>query len=300
MGCVAFPAQLRLRCAGEAARPLGPWTKPCQALVMPLETQHAMRQLVEHCAMHRRSSGSDLLVTNGTCLTAWATSLQGDTAHHLEPLAARRLDRTFAVEPIELVAERQPTASSDTVMDEAATTNHQPLRYGEGFRLRAKSCASLYLGHAGAAGGGLCWVYSPGEAKGAVVERETTLAQTAPRNSRFAAHGGELGAPLPFGRPLSLLRVASPEPKTDTESESDSSNGSGSESSSERRLRGSALRRSTKARMRRAMSLDASPPQDLLAQATSSLANQLQKESYFAQLADNEGAFSTTFLPLLT
>ena len=84
-----------------------------------------------------------------------------------------RIDRTLAVEPIELVAERQGALEG-------------PLRYGEGFRLRAAGCRDLYLCH----GGGVAW-----------------RCGGQPKAARFAAHGGELGKALRFGRPLLLRRV---------------------------------------------------------------------------------------------
>ncbi|CAJ1333927.1 unnamed protein product [Effrenium voratum] len=175
---VSFPAQLCLRKPKEAPGPPGPFSKPGK-FVLPLDTQDAVKEMV---ALTANAKG--MALTEGTCLTAWTTDMQ---AFELEPLAARRIDRTLAVEPIELVAERQ------------GGFQEGPIRYGEGFRLRAAGCKDLYLGYEGP---GLCW--KSGEA---------------PAGTRFSAHGGELGAALTFGRPLSLRRVPSPPPSTYSDSE---------------------------------------------------------------------------------
>ena len=91
------------------------------------------------------------------------------------------------MEPIELVAERQGCFEG-------------PLRYGEGFRLRAAGCRGLYLGYART--GGIAW-------KGG----------KPPTDARWSAHGGELGKPLLFGKALLLRRVCSPPPSECSDSE---------------------------------------------------------------------------------
>lgn len=174
LAVVSFPARLQLRGPGEAPGPPGPFSAPGN-LVLTLDTQDAVRELVSACAQGKAE------IMDGTCLTAWTAAQPPE----LEPLTARRIERTLAVEPIELVAERQGGEGSSA----------QVLRYGEGFRLRAAGTRGLYLGHEGV---GTCW--------------KSAQDLAPPRGTRFAAHGGELGAPLQFGRPVSLRRVPSPPP----------------------------------------------------------------------------------------
>jgi len=175
LAVVSFPARLQLRAPGEVPGPPGPFTGPGN-LVLPLDTQDAVKVLVSACAEGKTE------IIDGSCLTAW-TLPESSRSQDLEPLTARRIDRTLAVEPIELVAERQ------------GGSQEGPIRYGEGFRLRAAGTKALYLGYEGI---GTCW--KSGEDR------------TPPKGTRFSAHGGELGAPLHFGRPVSLRRVPSPPP----------------------------------------------------------------------------------------
>lgn len=278
LGAIAFPAHLQLRASGEAPGPLGPFASPGEALVVPLETQDAVRDLVAACSKGKAR------VCDGACLTAW-TLLGASTeaaCQLLEPVAARRLDRTLAVEPIELVAERQGSAG-------AGAGDGGPLRYGEGFRLRAAGCSGLYLGHGGD-NEGLRWLQSPSAA------REDLPA--APRGTRFAAHGGELGAPLLLGRPLSIRRVFSPPPSEASDSdaedpESDDDDGSESDSGQRR------VRFQRKA-MPKAAASDASAAKPgnsscgLLPEAA-----RYAQEGLFSRLADQATSpFDVAFLPL--
>lgn len=266
VGKVGFPSQLNLRGPNEA--PNCPFARP-EALVLPLDTQQAVRSLAIAC------SGGRQTISDGVCLTAWVLATQEGVASSdqlLEPLAARRLDRSLAVEPIELVAERQASGSSEE------------LRYGEGFRLRAAGCTGLYLGHGGGEGGpgGLRWVSAP--PSGAADEE-----QARPRGTRFAAHGGELGAPMVFGSQLSLLRVQSP-PPSDAESEyDDSESESGSESDADR-----LPRRPPAAKV----PAKAEEPTQL-ASPLMPEAGRYATEGLFARAADTKGGvFSATLLPL--
>lgn len=188
LSVVSFPAKLCLRARGEAPGPLGLFGSR-EALVIPLETQDAVRDIVAACAKGTAP------VMDGSCLTLWTLVDASSQAMQLEPIAARRIHRSLAVEPIELVAERQGDAPREGA-----------IRYGEGFRLRAAGCGALYLGYPG--GDGLCW--KSGEAE----------SPKPPAGTRFSAHGGELGASLCFGRPVSLRWVPTP-PASDTESDSD-------------------------------------------------------------------------------
>lgn len=196
LSVVAFPARLQLRGPSEAPGPLGPYAAKGDALVIPIATQHAVQDLITACS-HGLSQLRD-----GSCLTAWVVldGFSEGKCHLLEPLAARRLDRTLAVEPIELVAERQGAIAN-------GGSDSQPLRFGEGLRLRAAGCSGLYLGHSGAQGG-LCWIQAA----------TNMSASSGPKCTRFAAHGGELGAALMLGQPVSLRRVLSP-PVSDSESD---------------------------------------------------------------------------------
>mmetsp|Transcript_84384 Transcript_84384/g.149225 ORF Transcript_84384/g.149225 Transcript_84384/m.149225 type:complete len:370 (-) Transcript_84384:51-1160(-) len=272
LGGVSFPAQLRLRAPGEAPGPLGPFAGPGEALVIPLETQDAVRELVAACRGRAQ-------VTDGACLTAWSLldAPSEGSNQLLEPIAARRLDRTLAVEPIELVAERQGSYG--------AGGDGAPLRYGEGFRLRAAGCSGLYLSHGGDKGG-LRWQQGLGEE---VLE--------APHGCRFAAHGGELGAALLLGRPLSLRRVLSPPPDSDSESEDDyeDEESCGSESESEHR-------KVRFQRPRKVSSKDEGKKAEAKPSATGGLlpeAARYAEEGLFSRLADQaDTAFPATFFPL--
>lgn len=253
-------------------------------MLLPLETQHAIRHLAASCTESRP------FVRSGSLLTVWAILEEGGSPHLLEPLAARRLDRSLAVEPIELVAERQSAGDDDD----------QPLRYGEGFRLRAAGCSSLYLGHTSAgASGGLQWAATPTAPAGGARGQE---APKAPRGTRFAAHGGELGCPLLLGRPLSLQRVRSPSPPTpedsDDASESDASDAS--MDSGRRRARRATARSRRKAEAQAATS--AAALEAAAASATPLLpeAGRYASEGLFSRVADVVGGiFPATLLPLL-
>mmetsp|Transcript_103328 Transcript_103328/g.267229 ORF Transcript_103328/g.267229 Transcript_103328/m.267229 type:complete len:422 (-) Transcript_103328:203-1468(-) len=275
---VGFPAQLSLRGPKEAAN--CPFARS-EALVVPLDTQQAIRNIARACARGRRA------ITDGTCLTAWVVNAQegaGPAEQLLEPLAARRLDRSLAVEPIELVAERQAPGGGT-----ALGQGGEDLRYGEGFRLRAAGCAGLYLGHSGDGREGLRWVSAP-PARPDEDEEPPRV-----RGTRFAAHGGELGAPVVFGGRLSLLRVSSP-PLSDDESEyEDSASESGSDSDTERLSRAKRAAANAKA--------NAAPTAQELAQpAASSLMPEAGKyvaEGLFCRAADaKSGVFEATLLPL--
>jgi len=191
---IAFPAQLRLRTSGEPAGPQGPFAGPGESFVLPLSLQNKITGLAAS------ASKAQWTATWETQLTAWALVPEcEDGVQFLEPLVARRLDQTLAVEPVQLLAIRP---------EECSTSNGSSLRYGECFHLRAVGFEDLYLGHAGSSGGAR-WLRSP--------------TKDPPANSRFAAHGGELGETILFGRPLSLQCVASPqlEEESDLDSESD-------------------------------------------------------------------------------
>eukprot|EP00434_Breviolum_minutum_P039466 symbB.v1.2.035049.t1/scaffold4640.1/size37052/5 len=123
LAVVSFPARLQLRAPGEVPGPPGPFTGPGN-LVLPLDTQDAVKVLVSACAEGKTE------IIDGSCLTAW-TLPESSRSQDLEPLTARRIDRTLAVEPIELVAERQ------------GGSQEGPIRYGEGFRLRAAGTKAL-------------------------------------------------------------------------------------------------------------------------------------------------------------
>lgn len=266
---IGFPAQLRLRGPREAPCPPGPWSDGCgEVLVLPLEIQRAVRRVGAVCGAGRP------LVTDGSLLTVWTIVGEGAGGPHLlEPLAARRVDRTLAVEPIELIAERQAKSSSEG--------DDPPLRYGEGFRLRAADSGGVYLGHT--AGAGLRWVCSS-VAEPAVVATAspTERVNVPPHGTRFAAHGGELGCPLLLGRPLSLQRLLSPAP-TPEDSEEDFSSSSDSDAS------GSSAGRA--ARRRRAQQRSS---------AAADKASRYATEVLFSRVADVEGGvFPVALLPPL-
>eukprot|EP00930_Biecheleria_cincta_P023267 TRINITY_DN16839_c0_g1_i2.p1 TRINITY_DN16839_c0_g1~~TRINITY_DN16839_c0_g1_i2.p1 ORF type:complete len:408 (-),score=79.96 TRINITY_DN16839_c0_g1_i2:24-1247(-) len=285
IGAVAFPAHLQLRASGEAPGPLGPFASPGEALVIPLETQDAVRDLVAACSRGKAQ------VCDGACLTAW-TLLDASaeaSCQLLEPVAARRLDRTLAVEPIELVAERQGSAG-------AGAGDGAPLRYGEGFRLRAAGCAGLYLGHGGDADG-LLWLHSP--SPDTALE---DLPAAAPKGTRFAAHGGELGASLLLGRPLSIRRVFSPppseasdsdaeDPESDVDDECESDTG---EQSRRVRFQRKALPEAAASASQAAAKQGKKSPCVLLPEAA-----RYAQEGLFSRLADQAASsFDATFLPL--
>jgi len=190
---ISFPAQLRLRASGESAGPRGPFADQGEAFVFPLRLQNKIAELAISASKAQWSADC------GTRLTAWALVPEcKDGIQLLEPLVARRLDQTLAVEPVQMLVTRP---------EEGSMPNGSPLRYGECFHLRAAGLESLYLGHAGSAGG-TCWLQSS--------------TKVPPTNARFAAHGGELGEPILFGRPLSLQCVASPPPEEESDLDSDS------------------------------------------------------------------------------
>jgi len=190
---VSFPAQLTLRTSTEQAGPRGPFSGPGEAFVFPLSLQNKIAELAVS------ASQAQWTVDWGTQMTAWALVPEcKDGTQLLEPLVARRLDQTLTVEPVQLLATRP---------EECSTSNRLPLRYGECFHLRAAGLESFYFGHSGSSGG-TCWLQSS--------------TKVPPENSRFAAHGGELGEPILFGRPLSLQYVASPLPEEESDPDSES------------------------------------------------------------------------------
>lgn len=282
IAAVAFPAHLQLRASGEAPGPLGPFASPGEALVIPLETQDAVRDLVAACSRGRAQ------VCDGACLTAW-TLLDASaeaSCQLLEPVAARRLDRTLAVEPIELVAERQGSAG-------AGAGDGAPLRYGEGFRLRAAGCSGLYLGHGGGTDG-LRWLQSPSAAL-------EDLPAAAPRGTRFAAHGGELGVSLLLGRPLSIRRLFSPPPSEASDSDaedlqSDDEDECESDSGEQQRRR---VRFQRKALPKAAAGSQASAKPGNSPCALLPEAARYAQEGLFSRLADQAASpFDAAFLPL--
>mmetsp|Transcript_29106 Transcript_29106/g.67506 ORF Transcript_29106/g.67506 Transcript_29106/m.67506 type:complete len:310 (+) Transcript_29106:58-987(+) len=237
---VSFPAPLRLRARGEVPGPLGLYGSG-DALVIPLDTQEAVKDVLAACAKGTAQ------VMDGSCLTLWALA-ETTQATQLEPFAARRISRSLAVEPIELVAERQGDGARGG-----------PIRYGEGFRLRAAGCKTLYLGFPG--GDGLCW------------KSADEAGFPKPAGTRFSAHQGELGAPVCFGRPVSLRWVPTP-PASDTESGSEDERLEGPKESSQQPVRGS--------------------PQCLLPEAA-----KYAEEGLYSRLADKANApVAVTFLPL--
>jgi len=255
------------------------------------------------------SDGVSAADTSAAAAAAAAATGGSNTAlgapHLLEPLAARRLDRTLAVEPIELALERQSSSASGGgggggEGDEGAA----PLRYGEGFRLRAAGVAGLYLGH-GARGGpaslGLHWIKRP-----AACATLDGKAPPPPRGTRFAAHGGELGAPLLFGRPLSLQRVSSPPVSPESSDVEDSEEGSDSDASGSR---GHCRRPGGCCRVARAAAAAAAAKEEEEAKANKAAAtaasallpeaDRYAAEGLFSRAADVEGVFPATLLPLL-
>jgi len=217
LGTVSFPSSLRLRPLTEPPGPDSLWAGHGEALVLSLDLQQSVRE----AAM---SEGAE--VTDGMLLTIWAIAAQPDDGSDnlgtclLEPLVARRPNRSLAVEPVEVVVELQSKGGNASCSSRASARG---LRFGEGFRLRLAG-VGLYLSHSNEH-----------------VHWERLLSETDhpwPRDSRFTAHGGELGTSVRLGRRLSLQRIASP-PQSESESEVESS----SESESERILRGAPPRR---------------------------------------------------------
>lgn len=178
-----------------------PWGSAGEVLVLPLELQKATRELAAAC--ERRSCD----VTAGARVTVWAASGVAPAcdggmapARSLEPLLAQRMDRTLAVDPVEVIIEPQSAP--------AAADRSKPIHFGEGFRLRCAEGRQLYLAH---------------DAEGKLFWRRHTggLAQL-PENTRFTAHGGELGTSLHLGRVSSILRLSSPPREEESESEESS------------------------------------------------------------------------------
>jgi hypothetical protein len=266
IGSVTFPSKLHLRVPGEAASTPNQWAVLSDNFVLPLETQSSVRQVSDACSAAR------LEVFEGVSLSLWtATTQEETTSHVLEPLAARREDSTLAVEPVELTIERP---------SESSPRGH--IKYGECFRLRATD-GMLYLGH-GSDGGGLRWER--------VHRRELASGR---RGLRFVAHGGELGKPLHFGRPLTLRRVASPAPQSDNETESDSEfSAHGSDSETEILLRGVGLRPGPgSARTKRSQQRDRTNA----IESSPSAATGVSRSMLLSRLADVEGGVSATMLP---
>lgn len=260
---ISFPAQLTLRASSELAGPRGPFACPGEAFVFPLSMQNKIVGLAAS------ASNAQWTVDWGTEMTAWALVPEcKDGVQLLEPLVARRLDRTLAVEPVQLLAARP---------EDCSTSNGLPLRYGECFHLRAAEFESVYLGHAGSSGS-TCWLRSP--------------TKVPPTNSRFAAHGGELGEPILFGRPLTLQCIASPTPEeeSDLDSESDDSlTPRAAQDASVARL----WAKQQRCAARRTQVGGCSGQQDRLSGTGSSL-----DASLFSRLADvDRGVFRVTLLP---
>lgn len=246
---IAFPAQLHLRSAGEPANSPGFWTRQSGALMLSLQAQHEIRRIAGAC------SENSVQVSDGAYLTAWAVDSQerDNGPQLLEPLAAHSLHKSLEIEPVEMVLERQHASTEE----DAAT----PLCYGEGFRLRTKG-TDLYLTHAGI-GGALGWARNA---------QESVIGQKiAPHSLRFTAHGGELGAPVLFCRPISMQRVRSPAPDEDSSSESED------DSEHFRRMRKQERKGMPGAMIDRC-------PQD--------------QEGLFSRLADKGNVFHATFIPL--
>lgn len=263
LGRIGFPARLDLRGPGETVSTPGPWAAPREALVLPLDTQSTVRLLVDVCGAERRE------VLPGSRLTLWALSEEEGTATSMEPVAAWRAERgTMAVEPVEFVLERTSGERGGNAVG---------LRYGECFRLRAAD-RELYLGH-GSDGGAL----------------RCSLGGSAQRGLRFAAHGGELGAPLLLGRPLALQRVRSPEPESASEASSES------ESESDRSYcSGEPRRQSRRRRSRRPVS-SAAPEGNGAAAATQvphGTGSAGDGGALLSRLADvSDGVFRAALLP---
>lgn len=250
IGGFSFPSQLRLRPLTEAPGLDTPWANPGEALVLSLDLQCRLRETAAAAA------DAVLEVTDSAHLTVWAMAPQPQEGSCvLEPLVARRVDHSLEVEPVEVVVELQTSGASSTPKN---------LHFGEGFRLRLAG-GGLYLSHSG---GHMHWERKPAEGW--------------PRDSRFTAHGGELGAPVRFGRHLTLQRINSP-PPSDSESESESS----SESDSERILRGAPLHR------RRDAKAAQSPAKSSDDAAAAQFADCL-----LSRLADKAPVLPSTFLPL--
>lgn len=271
IGSVSFPAKLQLRVPGDAATKKGApsqWATLSDNFVLPLETQGSVRQVSEACGSCR------LEVLDGARLSLWALAVQDGSVssqHVLEPLAARREDSTLAVEPVELTIERPMESDSGA-----------PLRYGECFRLRVTD-SMLYLGHS-EDGPGLRWER---------VARREMAANC--RGLRFAAHGGELGKPLLFGRPMTFQRVASPAPQPDSDSDSESEFSShGSDSETEVLLRGVGLRPGPGgARAKRSQRSTHVHPTSPSPTSTTGVCRSM----LLSRLADVEGGVSATMLP---
>eukprot|EP00927_Polykrikos_kofoidii_P050197 TRINITY_DN44115_c0_g1_i1.p1 TRINITY_DN44115_c0_g1~~TRINITY_DN44115_c0_g1_i1.p1 ORF type:complete len:465 (-),score=77.99 TRINITY_DN44115_c0_g1_i1:367-1761(-) len=167
-------------------------------------------------------------------------------ARVMEPLASRRASPgELAVQPVTLVVERQSRGDDgDTplrhgegirlrVADDpglylAHNASNSPCSRhvsayggrGGGIGGRGRGTSGYagrggrgrgggYAGHSSLSGGsvgGLCWarVAEDGESSTSACGRGR------PHGTRFAAHGGELGQPVRLGRPIALIRVASP------------------------------------------------------------------------------------------
>jgi len=238
---------------------------------MPLDAQQAVREIAAKCGSCQSP------VTDGSCLTVWAVTARSPEApHYLEPLAAQRLDRTLAVEPVELVAERAVHGDEE---------EPPPLHYGECFRLRVGGCSNLYLGHSGC-DGGMRWITSSADPMDEEVHPP-------PSNTRFAAHGGELRDPLLYGRSLTLQRVPSPAPAEESGSDSDSDDGALSP-------RAAADAKAMRAWARASRRKGAQPEDGDAAAPTTPDAARCVREGLFARVADaEEGVFPAAFLPIL-
>eukprot|EP00929_Paragymnodinium_shiwhaense_P016717 TRINITY_DN12531_c0_g1_i2.p1 TRINITY_DN12531_c0_g1~~TRINITY_DN12531_c0_g1_i2.p1 ORF type:complete len:548 (+),score=123.32 TRINITY_DN12531_c0_g1_i2:110-1753(+) len=254
---VAFPPKLGLRISGDASGKVDKrWCSSGEIFVLPLETQGAVQEVSAACA------AAKLEVVELARLSVWALHPQegasqkpglSDQVRWMEPLAAMRTHALASasasmrgvpasVNPIEMVLERCGTASSSS--SSGSLERSTALKYGECFRLRVAD-SGLYLAHGPQAGG---------EAQGQLRFERVAPSESAAdrRGLRFAAHGGELGKPLLFGRPLSMLRVPSSALSEQSETDSDLSSDSSSESESELLIRGAMLRRRERAAAREA------------------------------------------------
>jgi len=222
---ISFPARLHLRCALDTPGPESPWSAGTlggggDAYIMPLEMQREVRWMVHECA---GSCTLNQTITDGSCMTLWSIASQGGESsvfsQELEPaLALRPRKAELAVEPVALVIERQSSAGSGASV--GGSVDSEPMRYGEGFRIWAagEGGSRVYLTHGS---GNLSWQCQT--AVGRSSAARVPAGAIPPNNSRFAAHGGELGKPMLMGRPVSMVRIDSPPVSDNESSDSDSS-----------------------------------------------------------------------------
>lgn len=289
---ISFPSALDLRSAEEAPGARGPFSGRGDQ-VLPLAAQDMVRELLR-CS--KQCASSEAHVIPGNRFLVWAVQAEHDMAAAadendsgvvavVEPVAADRTDSVgLEVHPVELQIERRQASTSSSSVS--------PLRYGEGFSFRRVGVGKpQYLCHAG--GEGFRWA-------AATLEERAVLP---PPNSRFTAHGGELGAQLLHGRPTALQRLSSPRrvaqspsqrEESDSESDCSSSDCGSSESESERLLRRAA--RGAVAPSRRKTRQDLESRRKLNAAAEASSAAGM--DGLFSRLADTQsGVFRVVLLP---